>query len=38
MRSILAPEMVNRFDQMFPELGDAPELIELRNELQQNDE
>jgi len=32
MRAVLAPEMVLRFDQMFPELSDAPELVALREE------
>lgn len=32
MRAALAPEMVLRFDQMFPELHDVPELVDLRNE------
>ncbi len=31
MRDVLAPEMVQRFDQMFPELTGAPELAALRN-------
>ena len=32
MRTVLAPEMVRRFDQMFPELSEAPELTALRGE------
>ena len=32
MRAVLAPEMVRRFDQMFPFLSDAPELQTLREE------
>ena len=31
MREVLAPEMVRRFDQMFPELSEAPELAALRD-------
>ena len=31
MREVLAPEMIRRFDQMFPELSGAPELTALRN-------
>ncbi len=35
MRPVLAPEMVRRFDQMFPFLGDAPELQALREKWMQ---
>lgn len=31
MREVLVPELVRRFDQMFPELSDAPELAALRD-------
>ena len=34
MRPVLMPELVRRCDQMFPELSDAPELQELRVQLE----
>ena len=34
MRPVLAAEMVRRFEQLFPELNDAPELASLRDQVE----